>query len=117
MSDLGMFRGTQGTVQVALPFDLKSLLDGWSKVRSAMLKEVPDAFSRDEWAYLVAFLGKESLMLPFEQSFGSPEAKAPTQFPCSRARAAPSDSGFRTMSAFSARSCSSWLASAAIRCA
>jgi hypothetical protein len=75
MSDLGVFRGTQGTVQVALPFDLKSLLDGWSKVRSAMLKEVPDAFSRDEWAYLVAFLGKENLMLPFEQSFGSPESK------------------------------------------
>jgi len=78
MSDLGIFRGTQGTVQLTLPSDLKSLLDGWSKVRSAMLKEVPDAFSRDEWAYLVAFLGKESLMLPFAQSFGSPVPKAGT---------------------------------------
>jgi hypothetical protein len=76
MSSHQAFRGTQGTVQIALPFELNSLLDGWSKVRSAMLKEVPEAFSRDEWAYLVAFLGKESLMLPFEQSFGSPESHA-----------------------------------------
>lgn len=71
MSSLNAFCGTQGTVQVALEFDLKSVLDGWSRVRSAMLKEVPEAFSRDEWAYLVSFLGNEGLMRPFEQSFGA----------------------------------------------
>lgn len=71
MSNLSTFHGTQGTVQVRLPFDMRSLLQGWGKVRSAMLKEVPESYSRDEWAYLAAFLSKESLMLPFEQSFGS----------------------------------------------
>jgi len=73
MSNQHAFRGTQGTVQVALPFDLASIISDWGKVRSAMLKEVPEAFSRDEWAYLVSFLEKQSLTRPFEQSFGPPE--------------------------------------------
>jgi hypothetical protein len=76
MSNTSVFRGTLGTVHLSLPFELKSMLDGWGKVRSAMLKDVLDAFSRDEWAYLVAFLGKDSLMLPFEQSFGTPDSSA-----------------------------------------
>ena len=70
MSNLHAFKGTLGVVQVALPFDLSSVIADWGKVRAAMLKEVPDAFSRDEWAYLVSFLDKQSLGRPFEQSFG-----------------------------------------------
>lgn len=68
------FRGTSGAVQVALPFDLSSVIADWGRIRSAMLKEVPDAFTRDEWAYLVSFLEKKNLARPFEQSFGPPDA-------------------------------------------
>ena len=74
MSDLRTFRGPQGTVRVALPFDLQVLIGDWQKVRSAMLKEVPEAFSRDEWAYLATFLAKQSLLKPFQQSFGAGDA-------------------------------------------
>lgn len=73
MSDRHAFRGTQGAVQVALPFELPSMIADWGKIRSAMLKDVPKSFSRDEWAYLVAFLEKQSLARPFEQSFGPPD--------------------------------------------
>lgn len=33
----------------------------WSALRPAMIRERPDAFTRDEWAYLVQFLAAESL--------------------------------------------------------
>ena len=64
------FHGTNGFVQVALPFELAAEIAGWSKVRAAMLKEVPAEFTRDEWAYLAKFLEVENLWRPFHQSFG-----------------------------------------------
>lgn len=63
-------RGPQGIVQIVAPFAHRDLIAGWTRVRSAMLKEVPPAFTRDEWAYLVTFLAKENLWRPFRQSFG-----------------------------------------------
>ena len=41
--------------------------------------QVPEAFTRDEWAYLVAFLDEASLRKPFWESFG--DAKADGQAP------------------------------------
>jgi hypothetical protein len=64
------FRGKQGVVFVALPFDLTEMMESWSCVRAAMLKSIPDAFTRDEWAFLLAFLDSSNLRKPFQQSFG-----------------------------------------------
>jgi len=36
-----------------------------------MLKHMPAEFTRDEWAYIVSFLSKESLLDPFARSFGA----------------------------------------------
>ncbi|MGE5110599.1 MAG: acyl-CoA reductase [Acidobacteriaceae bacterium] len=70
MSDPLTLRGSHGIVRVTAPFDLSELVAGWTRVRSAMLKEVPPEFTRDEWAYLVTFLAEENLWRPFHQSFG-----------------------------------------------
>ena len=48
---LSWFSDARGASVVALPFELEELIAGWSGLRSAMRKTVPDAFSRDEWAY------------------------------------------------------------------
>jgi hypothetical protein len=64
------FLGHHGLVAVALPFDLTEMIESWSRVRGAMLRGVPESFSRDEWAYLVAFLDPANLRKPFQQSFG-----------------------------------------------
>ncbi len=74
MSSVSVYSGPQGTVRVALPFDLADLLAGWRLVRAAMLKEVPAEFTRDEWAYLAAFLSESNLRLPFARSFGAATA-------------------------------------------
>ncbi len=54
MSSVSVYSGPQGTVRVALPFDLAGLLAGWKRVRSAM-REIPAEFTRDEWAYLASY--------------------------------------------------------------
>ena len=53
-----------------LPFDLEEWLRQWSGLRRQMVKHVPESFTRDEWAYLVAFLDETSLRQPFLESFG-----------------------------------------------
>jgi Acyl-CoA reductase (LuxC) len=55
---------------VLLPFALDDLVAGWVDVRRAMLREVPDPFSRDEWAHLAASLDPVALRAPFATSFG-----------------------------------------------
>jgi hypothetical protein len=63
--------GAEGVSRVvALPFDLNRLLAEWAGLRAAMRRHKPDAFSRDEWAYLMAFLSPEQLEAPFRGSFG-----------------------------------------------
>ena len=56
---------------VLLPFALDDLVAGWVDVRRAMLREVPEPFSRDEWAHLAASLGPAALRAPFAASFGA----------------------------------------------
>jgi len=60
---------------VALPFDLDQRLASWAALRPAMARQLPAAFSRDEWAYLISFLAPDNLMRPFEQTFGQPLAE------------------------------------------
>ncbi len=59
-----------GGTTVLLPFGLDDLVDGWIGVRRAMLRSVPEPFSRDEWAHLAASLDPAVLRAPFATSFG-----------------------------------------------
>jgi hypothetical protein len=66
------FSDARGSSVVALPFELEELIAGWASLRSAMRKTVPDAFSRDEWAYLLNFLSPDQLRRPYHEAFGAP---------------------------------------------
>lgn len=70
------FRGETGRCAVALPFALDAVVEDWDRLRRAMIRELPAAFSRDEWAYLLTFLAPEQLRSPFHQTFGQPETTA-----------------------------------------
>ncbi|MCH2109940.1 MAG: acyl-CoA reductase [Polyangiaceae bacterium] len=60
-----------GTVTgVKLPFDLDAMVQAWSSLRTAMIREIPDGFTRDEWAYLISFMSSESLNGVYESTFG-----------------------------------------------
>jgi hypothetical protein len=59
-----------GGATVLLPFALDDLVTGWVDVRRAMLRAVPEPFSRDEWAHLAASLDPAALRAPFASSFG-----------------------------------------------
>ncbi len=59
----------EGTALV-LPFPLEDLVRDWAGLRSVMIRRKPEAFTRDEWAYLIAFLDPEALARVFESSFG-----------------------------------------------
>lgn len=56
---------------MALSYDLDQRLAQWDQLRLRMVSSVPDEFTRDEWAYLITFLDRNSLMQPFSQSFGA----------------------------------------------
>ncbi len=71
------FRTAATTSWVVLPFELAEFLRGWQKVVGSMIRSKPDGFSRDEWAYVIAFLDQASLMLPFHQNFGEPTYRVP----------------------------------------
>lgn len=65
-----MFESPHRRTAVALPFDLDAMLAGWNALRSQMIRDIPQNFTRDEWAYLASFLDIENLWLPYSQSFG-----------------------------------------------
>jgi hypothetical protein len=46
---------------IALPFARADLLRDWATVRSAMIRNRPASFRRDEWAYLLAYLDPATL--------------------------------------------------------
>jgi hypothetical protein len=68
--------GTRRTA-VALPFALEELLHGWAAVRRSMRGPVPEPFTRDEWAYLMAFTGVAELRSVFTTTFGEPAPAGP----------------------------------------
>jgi hypothetical protein len=56
--------------RVCLPYDPAPLIDAWDGLRGKMIRQVPEAFSRDEWAYLITFLESDQLWQIFESVFG-----------------------------------------------
>ena len=62
--------------RLLLPFRLDGALEDWSALRSAMVREKPDAFTRDEWAYLIGFLDRDFLDGVFREAFGDREPAA-----------------------------------------
>ena len=59
--------------RLLLPFRLEASLEDWAALRSAMARQKPDAFTRDEWAYLMGFLDRDFLEGVFRQAFGERE--------------------------------------------
>jgi hypothetical protein len=55
---------------VALPFELTELVAQWSGLRRKMVRDVPVAFTRDEWAYLAGFVDAVALEAVFTDTFG-----------------------------------------------
>jgi hypothetical protein len=79
MSDrLHYFRAESADCAVCLPFALDAIVADWDRLRRSMIRELPEPFTRDEWAYLLTFLAPEQLRLPFAQAFGQPVDAAAT---------------------------------------
>lgn len=57
--------------RVCLPFDPAPLIEAWDGLRGKAVRRVPDAFSRDEWAYLIGVLEAKQLWGVLESAFGS----------------------------------------------
>lgn len=53
-----------------LPFALDEIISGWVGLTRKMIKAIPEGFTRDEWAYLITFLNKSNLFMPFNMAFG-----------------------------------------------
>ncbi|MDC1286928.1 acyl-CoA reductase, partial [Gammaproteobacteria bacterium] len=56
--------------RVNLPYDVTEIIDAWDHLRGAMIRNMPEVFSRDEWAYMITFLQPDQLWQVFEQAFG-----------------------------------------------
>jgi hypothetical protein len=69
---LHYFRAESGGCAVSLPFALEAIVGDWDRLRRSMIRDVPEPFTRDEWAYLLTFLAPEQLRLPYQQTFGQP---------------------------------------------
>jgi hypothetical protein len=72
MSEWMTFEQNGRRTAVSLPFDLEPAIAAWTNVQRAMAREKPDEFTRDEWAYLVSFVGADHLRTAFESAFGVP---------------------------------------------
>ncbi len=68
---LHRFRGPRGDVAVALPFALDAVLADLGALRRRMVRRRPDAFRREEWAYLLQFLSADTLLAAYEDAFGA----------------------------------------------
>jgi hypothetical protein len=69
-SHLHHFEAAGRAATVALPFALDEVIGQWESLRLAMVRQVRPEFSRDEWAYLMAFLDGENLRSVFATTFG-----------------------------------------------
>jgi hypothetical protein len=63
-----------GDAWLALPHELDGLIAAWDALRRPLLRAMPEAFTRDEWAYLIAFLDPDALRGLLVSAFG-PEAR------------------------------------------
>lgn len=76
-SALSYFRALDGTVAVATRVEMGAIIDSWGSLRRKMVVGRPEHFSRDEWAYLIAFLDPSNLRQVLEVSFGAASAPQP----------------------------------------
>lgn len=72
MSELQFFALGGRRVAAALPWSPAVVVEQWQGLRRAMLRAVPEPFTRDEWAYLVSFLAREQLLAVVQQHLGQP---------------------------------------------
>ena len=76
MSELGAeqlfhwFDGGGSSRALLLGHDLDERLDAWHALRGAMARSMPEGFRREEWAYLLTFVDRNSLAGLLERSFG-----------------------------------------------
>ncbi|MCC6337846.1 MAG: hypothetical protein IT380_28105 [Myxococcales bacterium] len=70
MSELDAFEGPWGVTGIASAVRPSEVAGAWSALREAMVRELPDAFTRDEWAYLIQFLERGALLSFVEAAFG-----------------------------------------------
>jgi hypothetical protein len=63
-----------------LEYDLAGRFAQWEALRARMVRAVPAEFTRDEWAYLVTFISRESLQSVFAHTFGLPSSANPPSF-------------------------------------
>jgi len=73
---LASFQGPRGTVRLTMPLDYRAAIANWTELRKAMARSLPEAFTRDEWAYLIAFLDADNLATPFRTTFGDPVSES-----------------------------------------
>lgn len=57
---------------IYLPFKFEDIINDWGILQRKMIRNIPNGFTRDEWAYLILFLGKSDLIKPISISFGKP---------------------------------------------
>lgn len=74
-------QGPAGVIALALPFSLDDFCAASEAARRALLKSVPEAFTRDEWAYLLGALSADWIRAQVQAQFGPPaEASQPVQW-------------------------------------
>lgn len=57
---------------IYMPFKFEDIINDWGILQRKMIRNIPNGFTRDEWAYLILFLGKSDLIKPISISFGKP---------------------------------------------
>jgi hypothetical protein len=65
------FDAAHGRTLVLLPRPLDATIEAFTRLRRTMIRTRPDAFTRDEWAYLIVFLEEANLRAPFVAAFGT----------------------------------------------
>lgn len=71
MSDVLHYFSSHGkNIAVVLPFQKEEAIQAWTDLMVSMVRQCPEEFTRDEWAYLTAFLDSQNLNLTFAQAFG-----------------------------------------------
>ena len=64
------FQSVTGATAVLLPFELDAVIRDINEVRKKMIRERPETFTRDEWAYLLGFFSGSTMELAFRDTFG-----------------------------------------------
>jgi len=78
MSDAFLYTANgEGASAIAMPTPLPEIIGQWQPMRLAMARETPPEFTRDEWAYLLAFIDADNLTSVIEQTFGPILTKTP----------------------------------------